>query len=268
VSRPLSDYVALALIGDLDGTGATNFAGEIGELASEAVQRCGFPLREDVFRGALETLSECGLARISNDQYAGEFLTISPMEFQAFVRNAKSENAQAFDNELILGAIDNPSRYPNGAALAKHPVFEDYSAHGDEWLRRAFATIRQKIERDGGIVDEGQEALASLSEIPASDRVVALDHNQQIEIQEPLDQIIDEISSENAIDGDSRLLQIIKGQLKAGRELIKEGPFKLYTLQVTLIAALGTLVEKYKDHAIGAAAGQLLDLLLIHVGLK
>ena len=122
---------------------------------------------------------------------------------------------------------------------------------------------------------EGMAPLADLLEIdgpkqsievPASDRVVTLKHNQQNEIVEPLDQVISLVEAENLVGGETNLRELIIGRLRAGRELVRAGVFSLRSLQLTLIVGLQMLVEKYGDTAIAVVASKLLDLLLAQYG--
>ena len=59
------------------------------------------------------------------------------------------------------------------------------------------------------------------------------------------------------------------GQLKAGRELIRATTLNAYLLHQTVMQVLASLIEKFKDHAIGAAAKTLVELLIKHIfGIK
>jgi len=71
----------------------------------------------------------------------------------------------------------------------------------------------------------------------------------------------------NAIDGDPGLRAVVLGGLKAGRELIRAGAFKLYAIEVTLIEALKFLAKRYEHAAIGALASVLISALASHLGI-
>jgi len=117
-------------------------------------------------------------------------------------------------------------------------------------------------------IDEilGNKQSTTSIDIPASNRIVTIDHNQQSEFEEATNEIIEIVEEENSIDGDIDLRSRVIGQLKAGRELIRAGIFKAETLYLTLIVGLKMLVEKYKDHAIGAAASKVIDLIYEKIG--
>jgi hypothetical protein len=103
--------------------------------------------------------------------------------------------------------------------------------------------------------------------IPASDRMVSLSHNQISELEQDSTKLIDAVEDLNSIDGDTGLRATVIGGLKAGRELIRAGAFKLYALEVTLVEALKFLVKRYEREAIGALAAVLLAALATHLGI-
>jgi len=101
--------------------------------------------------------------------------------------------------------------------------------------------------------------------VPASDRVVTLSHNQVQEIEAPLDELVKALEADNGIPDRPGLKERLLGQIRAGRELVRAGTFRSYVLYVTLLSGLSSLAEKYKDHAIGAVAATLIELLIKHV---
>lgn len=137
---------------------------------------------------------------------------------------------------------------------------------GSQALLRALSRI---AEEDSGLpvspsVDDALRTSVdeNIEEIPASDRVVRIDHNQILEVENDLQGIIDDLQFENGIDGEEGLRELVLGKLRAGKELLRAGVFTAQSIYYTLLVGLRMLVEKYQDHAIGAAAGSLLDLVV------
>lgn len=97
---------------------------------------------------------------------------------------------------------------------------------------------------------------------PAADRIVSLSHNQVSEYEERASEIIASVEQLNVIEGEVGLREVILGQLKAGRELIRTGLFKVFVLEVTLLNALGFLAQRYEKEVIGALAAALMAELL------
>lgn len=203
----------------------------------------GFELQEYYVDVVARRLEQLGFLTRISDQYAGTYFV--PMG---------SVNVL-----LRMSAIAKNS--PE-SQLAK--AFEG----GDRLLSRAFQNNQfwtdLKSEMEGGREDNDSRGKGDV-EVPASDRVVTLSHNQQIELEESTSSVIDELSKENAIDGDSSLRDTVLGQFRAGRELIRAQTFKVYLLQEMLMSVLGSLIERYKDQALGVAAKKLLELLIEHI---
>jgi hypothetical protein len=134
---------------------------------------------------------------------------------------------------------------------------------GPRFLRDVFSSyFGGKFEEIPSLSDDSSP---EATRIPASDRVVTLSHNQLNDLEAASSEIIDAVSAENAIDGDSSLRQRVVGQLKAGRELIRAQTLNAYLLYSTLMTILGGLIQKYRDQAIGVAAKRLVELLIEHV---
>jgi len=109
--------------------------------------------------------------------------------------------------------------------------------------------------------EENGEGLPSVAFAPASNRLVSLQHNQVRDLDAHASKIIEAVSSQNQIDERPGFRELIIGQLKAGRELIRAGEFRLYLLQISLIETLNWLVRKYAKDLIGDLAVRLLEAL-------
>ncbi|GEN98775.1 hypothetical protein NSE01_06080 [Novosphingobium sediminis] len=143
---------------------------------------------------------------------------------------------------------------------------------GDGAFTKALINIARSDGVEMGKYDQEIESNISdvdrvSSDFPASDRTVSLNHNQISQFDEQTSELIDAVERLNGIDGESGFREIIIGQLKAGRELIRAGNFKLYALQWTLIEGLKFLALRYEKETVGALAGALLAVLVKQVGL-
>ena len=112
---------------------------------------------------------------------------------------------------------------------------------------------------------QAEDAATTSVAIPASDRIVTLNHNQADEIVAATDTVIDGLQTENSIDGDAELRDRFLGQLRASRELVRAQSVRAYLLYESVVGVLGALIERYKDQAIAEAAKKLLDLLIERV---
>jgi hypothetical protein len=146
--------------------------------------------------------------------------------------------------------------------FSKFHTIKCFGDFGDEWLEQVIYQFKDN-QFDDGIDDEtiaGEDI-----EVPASDRVVRLSDNSQSELEEASDAVINALEVANGIDGDPTIREIILGQLKAGRELIRGQIFNVQMMHLLLMDALKRLVDKYDGHVIGATAATLIELLIKHV---
>jgi hypothetical protein len=245
VSKP-SDYLAIAYLISVYKNTQNSVA--LPDSYEEAHEHLTSYFERDfgeVFtRMSMDKLNEWGFVEIVSDPYAGHLI----------ISNTK-EIAQPHG---LLGRVGMLGLYT--AALNG----------GGPWLGRVFSNddfwrnFVQESE-DGG--QRTSEDLEFKMEIPASDRIVRLDHNQISAVEDPIDQIIKLIEPENAIGDEVGFRELILGKLRAGKELIRAGIFSLQSLQLTLVVGLNMLVEKHKDTAIAVSAAKLLDLLLAEYGI-
>lgn len=108
--------------------------------------------------------------------------------------------------------------------------------------------------------------LPQLGIAPASSRIVSFDDNQIREFDEQASTLIDRVEEQNQL-GSAGLRELIVGQLKAGRELIRAGSARLYLIELTLLESLKFLAQRYERETIGALAAVLLTALAKHLGL-
>jgi hypothetical protein len=274
MARQIADYIALALIGDLrreddffgEG-GAKDFSGDLEQLKAYVQDRCGFEISDKTLGTAIRNLADCGLIRVTDDPYSGTFVKVKASQFKEFVQKAHAEIAevrQDGDRDL-LSIYTRPSDFPHAIAFLTHPLFEDYHELGREWLIKALDGLRAKADSGELNLDLDAAEGADRVSVPAADRVVTLNDNQHDTLNAVSTDLIDTVTRENAVDGDASLRDLVLGQLKAGRELIRARVLNTYVLYSTLVSVLGTLIEKYKGQALGHTARKLLDLLIEHI---
>ena len=152
--------------------------------------------------------------------------------------------------------------------LRPQSSFVQAMSGGRGLLARVFANERFWADLDGHLKDAAGADVDvdhRAQEVQASERLVTLTHNQQLEIESAATTVIDELSKENSIDGDASLRDQMLGQLRAGRELIRAQFVKAWLLEQTVCSVLNSLVHRYGDKALGEVAKKLLDLLIDNV---
>ncbi len=274
MNRPIADYVAAALLvpggaGDSAFTSLmrTDFTGDFNALMNHAAECCGFVVEPAILRQCIRVLSRFGLVKVTDDPYSGSYYLIRVKKWP----QTKSEIARELDAAAENGhTADNiefvRSDYPLAAAAFDHDVMEDFREHGETWLRRALVGIAATLRQNGDI-SEDNGMLSTLSEdIPASDRIVRLSHNQIESLEEKSRELLTEISKRNEIDSSPSLKDMIVGQINAGLELIRSGCIRLYLLQLTFMDTLVYLAKRYERETVGAMASALLTHLLEMIG--
>ena len=148
--------------------------------------------------------------------------------------------------------------------------FRDQFVTNDEICRQAVMVGNRlftdifSVYSEGGLPFDSVQTIMDVP-VPASDRVVTLQHNQIVEIAEPLTQLIEQVEGSNGDPDVPGFRERILGQLKAGHELLKSGVFRAYFLYSILLTALNELVSRHRGKAIAVAAEALLGLILQNI---
>lgn len=186
-------------------------------------------------------LEKYGFIDITNDQYAGSYITpLSGWGVSSRINRFREANKL----EGFIYVLDSGSRLMQRA-------FENKTFWAD-----LDAEIESPSE-DNAIEDEPIE-----DTVPTADGFVSLSHNQFKEIDEPTGELLEELDRDNGIPDQPGLKERLAGQIRAGRELLRAGEFALSTFKATMLSGLEELKNRYGDHAIGAGASALLTLIL------
>ncbi len=178
------------------------------------------------------------------DPYAGFWYRLNVARKNELVRNEITGNpaSNALANLPGLALANALKR------IAREDALEDVS----------FGAPQEAVEASNAVASEI---------IPGSDRFISIAHNQVSELDRETTTLIDAVENLNAIDGNTDHRATVIGALKAGRELVRAGVFKLYALEVTLIEAAKFLAKRYEREAIGALAAALLSFIASHLGI-
>jgi hypothetical protein len=220
-------------------------------MTKDARDAFNLPYSEPVFRLAIAILEDVGALKRYTHKGMQPYYRIDSTEFD----NAMKAGIMGVRSYQIRGGF--------GEERPDYKFLESVADLGPEFLSDAIGSYESVLSAVG---DDGEvNAEIGIGSVPASDRVVSLIDNQKIEMDASATELIDLVEKQNAIDGDQSLKQQIIGQLKAGRELIRAGVFKLALIEQSILTLLSGLIEKYGSQAIGNAARKLLDLLIEHV---
>ena len=236
------DYVVAAIIDRLRSSSTAELSSirVLRDIFANAYDRDLAPDHAEVVARRLEQL---GFIRRVSDEYAGTYF-VPVGSINLLIKIARIIEKEP-DSRIAKGL--NGGQQLFSRVFANDRFWDDFRAEiqsGDEGV------VPQQISVDA---------------VPASDRIVTLSHNQQLELEESANDLIEKVSRENAIDGDSTVRQVVIGQLSAARELLRAQSFRAYLMYETLVGILNSLIEKYGGQAIGEAAKKLLDLLIEQV---
>ena len=95
-------------------------------------------------------------------------------------------------------------------------------------------------------------------QVPASDRIVRLNHNQIAEAEAPITEIIEALEVDNGNPDQPGLRERLIGQFSAARELVRAGEYRAYLMYELLVRALGEVIKRYGNPSIVALANALL----------
>ena len=182
---------------------------------------------------------------------------------------AISTEGDEYTGNFVRCAIEKKDAYVQ-ERIAKHPVSSRIRTLGEKALERALKVVADREGWHGDGQDDADLMPSGVLEesraVPASDRVVTFSDNQVDELENQATEVIEAVTSQNQVADTPGLREIILGQLKAGRELIKAGSFKLYVLEITLVETLRFLATRYEREAIGGLAAALITALAKHIG--
>ena len=231
------DYIAGAIISHIQEKKLTAGLESDDDIWRIFHNAYGRELSDPQMQLLVKRLAKLGFIKVYRDEYAGTFYTA------------------AYGISLGTRAGMVPDK-------AEFSIFKKAISEGGPLLRRVFENPKFWEDLEIEIDENADEATANDSEIvtdiPASDRVVTLTHNQQVELEVQTTEIIEAVEKQNQIDGDPSLRSKILGQLKAGLELIRASIFDAQLMYLTLVETLKWLVARYDQAVIGSLAGTLL----------
>jgi hypothetical protein len=171
------------------------------------------------------------------------------------------ENGVVFDGDELSGKwfqFNVANKNQAIANIAKsNPVKARVERIGRPALERALFNIFENRAAENPS-DLEQDDLTSNIEIPASDRIVSLNHNQIVSADAPITELIEALESDNGNPDTPGLRERLIGQIRAARELLRVGEYRAYLMYELLVRALGEIVLRYGNPTISALANALL----------
>ena len=221
------EYVpaALAVIATQGQIGLTGAftSSQIGKFFNQFLQ---VNVPDEIIEPSMDYAVAIGLAKRFDDPFTPPHFMMDNSELVGFITSSNNSDS-AFTKAKILGA---------------------------GWMTLALQ----------GLVNRGlSEFIGDGEAIPASDRIVTIDHNQRTQFDSQIEEIATSIEKSNSIRdelGDDA--DRIVAELTAGRALLKVDTARISALIAVLLKPLRYLSDKFADGAIGALAAALVIELL------
>ena len=251
MSRLLGEHLAPLILHAIEGS-PPEFTGFLEDIEELLGRKYGINFPQSDISAALETLEELTVVEIFESTLAGEMYRINPRILEVYLGEGAREPDESTSRHY--DAIYERANRPGNPVKA-------YFYGGQRWINRVLERLLSDDNREGftGFAEYPDVA------IPASDRIIKITDNQRKVIEEAGADVALHLNSENSIGGDVELHDRFKAQLAAGLQLIRAGSVRAYLVYETLVRMLFSLIDKYKNQALGQAAKKLLDLLIEHI---
>jgi hypothetical protein len=195
------------------------------------------------------------LSRISELIQQGQRFT-----FQNFASKSSRGYPNAYSDDWLVWChylhevVRELGQSPAANSIAKGLHIDLLGNDEDE-----FAAARQQIV-------SGLKAAQRITfgEVPASDRIVAIDHNSpvQAEVEQKIEELIEAVRRDNDFPGAPEEKEQVIAELSAGRKLLEAAQARLSSIRATLEPSLRWIMEKGAGTIVGKIAGGLWDLLV------
>lgn len=236
------DYLAAAIVDELRDINPKTTFGSLDDIVSFFRAKFGIGVPESAAIEAAMRIAQLGLARAYLDPYAG--FTFEPDTSLTIL--------------IKLGRIDKEVNSDFFRALAgKERLLSRVFDNSQFWAD----LNNQSAPKDDGFVISSHDVV-----IPASDRIVTISHNQYQSIEPEATKLIEQVEADNGLPDEPGFRERVLGHIRAGRELLRVGMFDAQLFYMSMIVGLKMLVEKYGDHALGALASKLLDVIVASIG--
>jgi hypothetical protein len=241
----VGQYVAVVL---LDKGRYQTVGGSIETLRKQFSSQVGSELAGEDLSSAMQILEQFAAAESDYSPLSGGYWKIV------------YDNFQYYFIEKQVGDGDDAQQYNELSLLTNsYPILQAYARQGSQYAKDARENLK-RLDADGW-KSLREDHLAGFI-VPASDRIVKLDHNQISAAESPISELLGALERDNGDPDQPGFRERLLGQIRAGRELIRSGEFRAYLLYETLVRALGELVTRYKDPTISALANALLGALV------
>lgn len=248
-----AQYVAVIMLNEAQKLKDEAYSGTFSGLSARLTKLLsGVDITDNDVAKSLNLLARFGAAKHFSDPLTGGYWQIDYDNFRYyFLQDAPDWN------EPDKGGYETIRK----EVREKFSILVTFAENGSQFADDIINHLVRTLETQWTYLRSDGDGAA----IPAADRIVTLSHNQMSSLDLSTGELVALVEQENSVDGDAEHRNLLVGQLKAGRELIRAQTFRAYLLYQTLLTTLGVLIDRYGTTAIGVAATKLLELLIEQV---
>lgn len=234
------EAIGKAIEGAIDGAfGRKKLAFPI----DETNEKFSAEFKQFILDRTLQKMLDGGGIEVRKTKHAGDYFRIKNKEFKGLLAKRPSDSPAARDLRDI-----GPKYLVDALSNFSLSDFADIKEFDD-----AYEAKKETV------FDEDKQ------EIPASNRIVSISHNQFKQVDQVTEELLDLVTIENRIDEEAGLREQILGQISAARELVRHGSVKAYLLYQTVVEVLQFLIKRYAGTAISETAKILLAVYLTNI---
>ena len=244
----LADHIAALIVhrATMESTG--NWGTFQADIAEDLVSRYSLDVPIQLIEDACKRIRDFGGCTILPNPLAGDMYLINVQGAFRFFDPDNGPNAESSME------FDTHWQKMNAA----YPAMRAYYHGREAWISRAVDALRKR-----DLFSDESNIESILDGIPASDRIVAIDHNsaELVDAVNALDKLEEAVRADNSekIPIASEKRRFVE-QLAAAKKLLKLETISTRALSALVLPVLTYLSLKFADEAIGTLASELLKL--------
>lgn len=236
------------------------------KIAAYFGRQFGFDVDIDEVNAAVQILSNCGIAIVESDPFAGDFIKISRKRANFFLAAVEKERDPAYEGNknsasskmIALSAAIGVNHFvyrPNLDKYNRYVILKRYLEFGDDFILKALGAIANRGFENG--------------KLPASDRTVSPSDNQEAYDQSisSLTEIELELKTSNEagdIFGDDR--EVAVQEISTLRNIMASARVRAEPTLALARKCLGWIAEKAGTASVGELAKRALSSIIAWLG--
>ncbi len=222
------------------------------EMVQELASRHGLEIPQSIVDEACERLQDIGGCSILPSSFAGDMFIVDANNATQFYQI----NAEPNENTSI--AYDQKWATAN----EDYPALKAYYHGGSAWIEKVVLALSNQ---DFSEIEP--RSFSETSYIPASDRVVSIDHNspEVVQISDGLEEVSEVFRGLNSADIDQDAKSRLTASLEAAKTLWESSQLKVIQINVGILMVLEEVHSYIKETAKAASVAGLIELIKLYL---